>query len=86
MPDGSWLAVLDGDDVSKRQKDHLLRLKPIGVVQGMLECDKQQNLNAQVCSKVEYFPAFCHVESNACVYGIRSTTSEMDELKRATPK
>lgn len=76
-----WIVVLDDDPVSRAQRQVCEAQRPD--FRGAVQCDDADNARAPVCSAVEKFPAFCHVERNACVYGFRTDFSEL--LQAAPP-
>tara|TARA_B110000046_G_scaffold174330_1_gene197957 strand:+ start:487 stop:762 length:276 start_codon:yes stop_codon:yes gene_type:complete len=78
-----WVVVLDADAVSQQQLKVCQALKP--ALQGAVRCDDLDNGDAPVCHAVTHFPAFCHVPSNACVYGLRATSDELDALPSLAP-
>lgn len=78
-----WIVVVDGDPVSREQLQVCHALKP--ALRGAVRCDDRDNGDAPVCHTVTHFPAFCHVPSNACVYGLRATATELDALPTLAP-
>jgi hypothetical protein len=77
-----WILVLDeNEDVCRRQLEVCRVSKP--PLQGVVMCDKATNVD--VCHKVDYFPAFCHVPTDRCVYGLRRTSDEFAELATLVP-
>ncbi len=79
----NWVLVVDGDTASKRQID-ACRQHRVGL-QGFIECDKPENKDASICSAVDFFPAFCNIAQNSCVYGVRDTESTLLALKELAP-
>jgi hypothetical protein len=73
-----WVVVVDGDVHSTRQKEVCQTLKP--ALKGMIDCNDIDNTNTPACQKVLNFPAFCHIPSNSCVYGVRDTMDLIDHL------
>jgi hypothetical protein len=73
-----WIVVTDSDAASAEQM-RVCRAVP-HALRGAVQCDLPENADAAVCREVERFPAFCHVPSNACVYGVRSTREELEAL------
>ena len=73
-----WIVVVDADEWSTRQRDMCKSTKP--PLQGMVDCRDIDNDLTPVCSQVTHFPAFCHVPTNSCVYGLRESTDSMQEL------
>lgn len=73
-----WVVVVDDDAVSQRQMEVCKVLKPS--LHGAIECHLDENVDATVCKEVRYFPAFCHVATNECVYGLRTTLEDMESL------
>ena len=73
-----WVVVVDDDAVSRRQMDVCKLLKP--PLHGAIECNLDDNAEAKVCLDAKYFPAFCNVKSNECVYGLRTTMQDMEAL------
>lgn len=49
---------------------------------GAIMCDEADTKTSEVCSDLEYFPAFCNLDSNFCLTGGRKTVEEFDELQR----
>jgi hypothetical protein len=79
----NWILVVDGDTASKKQVD-VCRQNPVGL-QGFIECDKPENKDADICSAVDYFPAFCNTAQKSCVYGVRDTQNSLLALKTLSP-
>jgi len=72
------VVVLDEDAVSKEQLAVCRALKP--ALRGAIACGDPDNADSGVCRQVDFFPAFCHVPSSQCVYGLRATTDALDAL------
>jgi hypothetical protein len=73
-----WVVVLDKDAVSTEQLAVCRALKP--ALRGAIACDDPDNAENAVCQQVDFFPAFCHVPSSQCVYGLRATNDALDAL------
>lgn len=73
-----WVVVLHDNPESRRQYEACATLKPKGL-QG-IQCDLLENADARVCKELDSFPAFCHKPTNSCVYGVRTSTHDMEEL------
>lgn len=80
---GDWVVVLDADEASLRQLDVCRVQKPD--LQGAILCNDEENRDAAVCTSVTHFPAFCHVPTNACVYGLRTSADDFEELRLMVP-
>lgn len=78
-----WIVVTDSDAASAEQLQVCRAVRPS--LRGAVRCDRAENADADVCREVERFPAFCHVPSNACVYGVRSTREELEALAAMVP-
>lgn len=83
----SWVVVVDrADEPSRRQFEVCRALQAEGrlppTLKGLVDCSDPHNAAAPVCETVELFPAFCHVPTNSCVYGLRDTHESLDELER----
>lgn len=77
-----WILVADTSicDLSKKQIEICKTLEiPL---KGAVMCDQKQNEDTPICHKVDFFPTFCHVETNVCIPGIRKTREEFDELEK----
>lgn len=74
----NWVVVLDDDDVSRRQMQVCQLLKP--PLKGAIECHLEENADASACNEVTHFPAFCHVETGECLYGLRTSLRDMEAL------
>ncbi len=68
-----WVVVVDGDKYSEQQKQICHTLKPD--LKGMINCNDIDNTFTPTCMWVQRFPAFCHVPTNSCVYGVRDLKS-----------
>lgn len=79
MPLTDWIAVLDGDPVSDRQRDvcktHCKELK------GWVDC-RTQDVEEKICFAVKQFPAFCNVQTDECTYGLRDTPEAIAALNQ----
>lgn len=75
----SWIVVVDADRASLAQIDTCRKNKDVGF-QGFIDCDHPDNKDAEICSSVDYFPAFCNTKHNSCVYGLRPTRTELLSL------
>ena len=73
-----WVVVLDDDSLSQEQLRVCQALKP--AFRGAVRCDDPDNHSTPVCHAVEAFPAFCHADTQSCVYGIRRTPGELEAL------
>lgn len=73
-----WVVIVDGDKHSLTQKEACMSLKP--PLKGMINCNDIDNTNIPTCRKVESFPAFCHIPTNSCVYGVRDDMESINEL------
>lgn len=60
-----WILVVDDDEISKAQLEVCRAERP--PLKGVVQCDKVSD--EPLCAEVDFFPAFCHEEKNACVYG-----------------
>lgn len=80
----SWIVVVDSDAVSQQQLA-VCRANPSEHVRGAIECDSDVNRDTPVCHQVTHFPAFCHEPSNSCVYGLRQTQNDLQELNAIAP-
>ena len=49
-------------------------------VKGAVLCNDAENTNNPACLQVPAFPAFCHVEKNMCISGLRETTDSFEDL------
>jgi len=74
-----WVVVLDSDPLSQEQLQVCRAVHP-PEVKGAIRCDDEENSNNPLCSEIDYFPAFCHVNENSCVYGVRRTLDEFAQL------
>lgn len=77
-----WIVVLDDDAASRAQLEVCQALRPS--LKGAVKCDATAQ-QADVCQTVDFFPAFCHAPSNACVYGVRRTEAELQALVTLAP-
>jgi len=82
----SWVVVVDrADEPSRRQFEVCQALRAEGrlppSLKGLIDCADPHNADAPVCETVELFPAFCHVPTNSCVYGLRETYDSLAELE-----
>lgn len=77
-----WVLVVYHDNVSAKQLGVCRSLKPS--LQGVVRCDNPEPGNVELCRSVDYFPAFCHVPSNACVYGLHQTRDEFAQLRASS--
>tara|TARA_B110001450_G_C17651594_1_gene493509 strand:- start:1147 stop:1452 length:306 start_codon:yes stop_codon:yes gene_type:complete len=74
-----WILVLDeGDSLSDEQLAVCQSLKP--ALKGALVCKQRTEANDPLCEEVEHFPAFCHVSTNSCVYGLRTEMEDFEAL------
>ncbi len=78
-----WVLVVDGDAVSTRQVQ-TCRNNRVGLG-GFIECNKPENKDAEICSAVDYFPAFCNTQDRTCAYGIRDTRESLLALQALAP-
>lgn len=74
----NWLVVVDVDAKSQHQKSFCASNKPD--LKGMIDCGDIDNTSIPICHSVTHFPAFCHVPTNSCVYGLRDTLAELNVL------
>lgn len=74
-----FVVVVDSDPLSRRQWKVCTELKP--ALRGGIDCSLAANGMEDVCHNVEYFPAFCHVPTNRCVYGLRDTPEKLAALE-----
>lgn len=81
-----WVCVIDKDEASEKQKKIITNLKPKTTILGLIECHKDENASSQTCHSVEYFPAFCNQVSKMCVYGLRETERDFEELSKMSQK
>jgi hypothetical protein len=74
----NWILVLDDDKFSNEQMNVCKILKP--KLAGVIMCQEQNTSHLDICNEVTFFPAFCNKENNACVYGVRETTKDFEDL------
>jgi|MDTB01.3.fsa_nt_gb hypothetical protein len=79
-----WVVVVDNDSFSQQQKNICRELKPD--LQGMIDCNDIDNTNTVTCRKVLNFPAFCHLPTDSCVYGVRDTLEALNKLPTLVTK
>ena len=51
-------------------------------IKGALFCDSDQHVNHDACTQVPAFPAFCNVNTNICVSGLREDLQSLDDLQK----
>ena len=73
-----WVVVVDKDEHSTAQID-ACRAHDVGF-RGVVRCGDAENGTTPLCSSVDAFPAFCHVRTNACVYGLRTERADLEAL------
>ena len=73
-----WVLIADNDAVSQKQLQVCAAVKP--PLAGMIDCSVVRN--EPICSEVRDFPAFCHRETNVCVFGLRLTQDSFVELEK----
>jgi hypothetical protein len=73
-----WVVVVDDDSFSQQQKNICKELKPS--LKGIIDCNDIDNTNTSTCRNVLNFPAFCHVPTDSCVYGVRQTLESINIL------
>ena len=73
-----WIVVVDVDDKSLQQKEYCVINKP--ELKGMIDCGDIDNTSIPICETVTHFPAFCHIPTNSCVYGVRNTPADVNVL------
>ena len=73
-----WVLVVDKDEYSSKQKSICSSLKPD--LRGMIDCNDIDNTHTPLCNNVTHFPAFCHIPTNSCVYGIRESLNSINTL------
>ena len=73
-----WVVVVGDDAVSKKQMDVCRALKP--PLHGAVECHLDTNADASVCTKTRFLPAFCNVQTDECVYGLRTEMRDIEAL------
>lgn len=82
-PTPAWVVVLDSDEVSQRQLQVCRATRP-PELQGAIHCDDPDNASNPLCTELDYFPAFCNVQRNSCVYGLRQTRDDFEQLVALT--
>ena len=72
-----WVLIVDTEicDLSKKQVE-ICKTNEIPL-KGAVMCNEEANKDTPICHKVDFFPTFCHVDSNICVPGIRKTKEEV---------
>lgn len=78
-----WILVVDEDAYSRRQLEICKAIRP--KLQGVEDCTRA-DANQELCRETKFFPSFCHVETKACVAGLRTTQDSFVELSRLKPK
>ena len=73
-----WIAVIDADSESRQQLEVCKAHRPS--LKGLIDCTDPKNADASACHEVDFFPAFCHVPTNSCVYGFRGDLASMESL------
>lgn len=78
----NWILVADTQvcDLSKKQIEVCKNLDV--PIQGAVLCNEKNNENTPICHQVDFFPTFCHVNSNICIPGIRKTKEDFDTLEK----
>lgn len=76
-----WVVVGDMVDCEFTQKQVKYLQDNKVPLHGAILCNDEKSKKSSVCTELEYFPAFCNVDSNLCVSGYRSTSKEFDELQ-----
>ena len=82
----NWILVADTNvcDLSKKQVDICKNLEV--PLKGAVLCNNKENENTPICHQVDFFPTFCHVDSNICVPGIRKTKDGFNNLEEILKK
>ena len=76
---GKWILVTDNDGVSQKQLQVCTRIKP--PLAGRMDCSVLGG-DEPICNELKDFPAFCHRETNVCVFGLRLTQDSFVELEK----
>lgn len=75
-----WIVVVGNDDISQEQRRICQMLRP--PLHGLLDCEDDENRSAPACMQARYFPAFCNIDTNDCLYGLRRTTNEFNAIMK----
>lgn len=76
---GEWVVVVGADPTSQRQLEICNAERP-PLLHAAIRCDAPENAGAAACMHVPRLPAFCHTESNVCVYGLRDTRDALERI------
>lgn len=74
---------VDGNWKNCPTRQQIQHVKQNGIsIHGAILCNTADAKNAEVCTELEYFPAFCNMETNLCVTGTRHTVADFEDLQR----
>ena len=84
-----WTVVLalDHCDWSKQQFKMLQNKKAKdSVIMDVIDCSDTQNQSIPICKEVKGFPAWCNTKTNTCMYGLKNTDDELEQICEITKR
>lgn len=84
-----FVAVLDLKKClhSQTQLEHLKELReahPDVAPLPVIDCSDERNSTVKLCDTVKAFPAVCDKDAGKCVYGVRKTLDDLEQVCLAT--
>ena len=84
-----FVAVLDLKRCahSATQLEHLKQMRdahPDVAPLPVIDCSDPRNEKVKLCDSVKAFPAVCDKEAGKCVYGVRKTLDDLEQVCKAT--
>ena len=78
----NWVLVVGNDDLSKEQRRICRELKP--KLAGIEKCHRS-DANQSVCQTIDFFPAFCNMDTKECAFGLRTSMKAISALPSLAP-